>query len=100
MTYTRFWAGKHNTALNFEFAEAPRRPDGLDCIEAASDKELHRIHVRWTAQPCDLNYKVWGETATEDFYFYPDCFGSRAVTLPTEPKAEYEIEGKRYAKHP
>lgn len=102
--YTPFWAGKHNTALNFEFAEAPRRPDGLDCIDAASDKELRRsrveiiestaarVHVRWTAQPCDLNYKVWGETATEDFYFYPDGFGSRTVTLQTEPKAEYEIE--------
>jgi hypothetical protein len=102
--YTPFWAGKHNTGLNFEFAEAPRRPDGLDCIDAASDKELRRsrveiiestaarIHVRWTAQPCDLNYKVWGETATEDFYFYPDGFGSRTVTLQTEPKAEYEIE--------
>jgi hypothetical protein len=102
--YTPFWAGKHNTALNFEFAEAPRRPDGLDCIDAASDKELHRsrveiiestaarVHVRWTAQPCDLNYKVWGETATEDFYFYPDGFGSRTVTLQSEPKAEYEIE--------
>jgi len=102
--YTPFWAGKHNTALNFEFAEAPRRPDGLDCIDAASDKELRRsrveiiestaarVHVRWTAQPCDLNYKVWGETATEDFYFYPDGFGSRTVTLQSEPKAEYEIE--------
>ena len=102
--YTPFWAGKHNTALNFEFAEAPRRPDGLDCIDAASDKELRRsrveiiestaarVHVRWTAQPCDLNYKVWGETATEDFYFYPDGFGARTVTLQTEPKAEYEIE--------
>ncbi len=102
--YTPFWAGKHNTALNFEFAEAPRRPDGLDCIDAASDKELRRsrveilestaarVHVRWTAQPCDLNYKVWGETVTEDFYFYPDGFGSRTVTLQTEPKAEYEIE--------
>ena len=102
--YTPFWAGKHNTALNFEFAEAPRRPDGLDCIDAASDKELRRsrveiiestaarVHVRWTAQPCDLNYKVWGETATEDFYFYPDGFGSRTVTLQTEPKAQYEIE--------
>jgi len=102
--YTPFWAGKHNTALNFEFAEAPRRPDGLDCIDTASDKELRRsrveilestaarVHVRWTAQPCDLNYKVWGETATEDFYFYPDGFGSRTVTLQTEPKAEYEIE--------
>ncbi len=102
--YTPFWAGKHNTALNFEFAEAPERPDGVDCVDAASDKELRRsrveiiestaarVHVRWTAQPCDLNYKVWGETATEDFYFYPDGFGSRTVTLQTEPKAEYEIE--------
>jgi hypothetical protein len=102
--YTPFWAGKHNTALNFEFAEAPRRPDGLDCIDAASDKELRRsrveivestparVHVRWSAQPCDLNYKVWGETAVEDFYFYPDGFGSRTVTLQSEPKAEYEIE--------
>ena len=102
--YTPFWAGKHNTGLNFEFAEAPRRPDGLDCIDTASDKELRRsrvqiieatparVHVRWTAQPCDLNYKVWGETATEDFYFYPDGFGSRTMTLQTEPKAEYEIE--------
>ena len=102
--YTPFWAGKHNTALNFEFAEAPERPDGVDCVDAASDKELRRsrveiiestaarVHVRWTAQPCDLNYKVWGESATEDFYFYPDGFGSRTVTLQTEPKAEYEIE--------
>ncbi|WP_396159972.1 LamG domain-containing protein [Flavobacterium sp.] len=102
--YTPFWAGKHNTALNFEFAEAPRRPDGLDCVDAASDKELRRsrveiiestaarVHVRWTAQPCDLNYKVWGESVTEDFYFYPDGFGSRTVTLQSEPKAEYEIE--------
>lgn len=102
--YTPFWAGKHNTALNFEFAEAPRRPDGLDCIDAASDKELRRsrveiiestaarVHVRWTTQPCDLNYKVWGESVAEDYYFYPDGFGSRAVTLQSEPKAEYEIE--------
>ena len=102
--YTPFWAGKHNTALNFEFAEAPQRKDGVDCVDASSDKELRRsrveiiestdarVHVRWTAQPCDLNYKVWGETATEDFYFYPDGFGSRTVTLQTEPKAEYEIE--------
>ena len=102
--YTPFWAGKHNTALNFEFAEAPERPDGVDCVDAASDKELRRsrveiiestaarVHVRWTAQPCDLNYMVWGETATEDFFFYPDGFGSRTVTLQTEPKAEYEIE--------
>lgn len=102
--YTPFWAGKHNTALNFEFAEAPRRPDGVDCVDASSDKELRRsrveiiestaarVHVRWTAQPCDLNYKVWGETATEDFYFYPDGFGTRTMTLQCEPKAEYEIE--------
>jgi hypothetical protein len=102
--YTPFWAGKHNTALNFEFAEAPVRKDGVDCVDAASDKELRRsrveiiestparVHVRWTAQPSDLNYKVWGESVAEDFYFYPDGFGSRTVTLQTEPKAEYEVE--------
>jgi hypothetical protein len=102
--YTPFWAGKHNTALNFEFAEAPERPDGVDCVDAASDKELRRsrveiiestaarVHVRWTAQPCDLNYKVWGESVAEDFYFYPDGFGSRTVTITSEPKAQYEVE--------
>jgi len=102
--YTPFWAGKHNTGLNFEFAEAPRRPDGVDCVDAASDKELRRsrveiieftaarVHVRWTTQPCDLNYKVWGESVTEDFYFYPDGFGTRTMTLQSEPKAQYEIE--------
>jgi hypothetical protein len=102
--YTPFWAGKHNTALNFEFAEAPRRPDGVDCVDASSDKELRRsrveiiestaarVHVRWTAQPCDLNYKVWGESVAEDFYFYPDGFGTRTMTLQCEPKAQYEIE--------
>lgn len=102
--YTPFWAGKHNTALNFEFAEAPRRTDGVDCVDAASDKELRRsrveilestaarVHVRWTAQPCDLNYKVWGEAVTEDYRFYPDGFGTRTVTLLSEPEAEYEIE--------
>jgi len=102
--YTPFWAGKHNTALNFEFAEAPLRPDGVDCVDASSDKELRRsrvaiiqstaarVHVRWTAQPCDLNYKVWGESVAEDFYFYPDGFGTRTMTLQCEPKAQYEIE--------
>lgn len=102
--YTPFWAGKHNTALNFEFAEAPTRKDGVDCVDASSDKELRRsrveiiestaarVHVRWTAQPCDLNYKVWGESVVEDFYFYPDGFGARAMTLQCEPKAQYEIE--------
>ena len=102
--YTPFWAGKHNTALNFEFAEAPRRRDGVDCVDASSDKELRRsrveiiestaarVHVRWTAQPCDLNYKVWGESVAEDFYFYPDGFGTRTMTLQCEPKAQYEIE--------
>ena len=102
--YTPFWAGKHNTALNFEFAEAPERKDGVDCVDASSDKELRRsrveiiestaarVHVRWTAQPCDLNYKVWGESVAEDFYFYPDGFGTRTMTLQCEPKAQYEIE--------
>ncbi|MBM3889293.1 MAG: hypothetical protein FJ388_09230 [Verrucomicrobia bacterium] len=102
--YTPFWAARHNTALNFEFAEAPERKDGVDCVDASSDKELRRsrveiiestaarVHVRWTAQPCDLNYKVWGESVAEDFYFYPDGFGTRTITLQCEPKAQYEIE--------
>jgi hypothetical protein len=96
--YTPFWAGKHNTALNFEFAEAPRRPDGLDCIDAASDKELRRsrveiiestaarVHVRWTTQPCDLNYKVWGESVTEDFYFYPDASARAPSRCKANPR--------------
>lgn len=102
--YTPFWAGRHNTALNYEFAEATPRKDGRDCVDASSDRELRygrveiiessaaRVHVRWSTQPCDLDYKVWGESVVEDFYFYPDGFGSRTMTLTSDVKAEYELE--------
>jgi hypothetical protein len=73
-------------------------------VDASSDRELRygrvtivestntRVHVRWSTQPCDLNYKVWGESVVEDFWFYPDGFGIRAMTLVTDPGAQYELE--------
>src|SRR3989442_11781602 len=50
-----------------------------------------RVHVCWTYQSCDFLYKVWGDEATEDFYFYPDGFGTRALTLKRGPGVEYEL---------
>src|SRR5260370_39428450 len=50
-----------------------------------------RIHVRWTYQSADLPYKVGGDAATEDFYFSPDGFGTRTLTLQSSPGADYEL---------
>ena len=50
-----------------------------------------RIHVRWSYQSCDFNYKTWGDSAVEDFYFYPDGFGTRVLTLQAAPEANYEL---------
>jgi hypothetical protein len=50
-----------------------------------------RIHVRWTYQSCDFQYKVWGDSATEDFFFYPDGFGSRVLTLQSALDGDYEL---------
>jgi hypothetical protein len=50
-----------------------------------------RIHVRWSYQACDFIYRVWGDKVTEDFYFYPDGFGTRVLTLQSEPDGEYEL---------
>ena len=51
-----------------------------------------RVHVRWSYQSCDFNYKVWGDSAVEDYYFYPDGFGTRVLTLQSDPKtANYEL---------
>jgi hypothetical protein len=47
--------------------------------------------VRWSYQSTDFLYKVFGDSAAEDFYFYPDGFGTRVLTLTTGPKADYEI---------
>ena len=50
-----------------------------------------RVHVRWSYQSCDFNYKVWGDSAVEDFYFYSDGFGTRVLTLQSTPGANYEL---------
>jgi hypothetical protein len=103
-SYIPFWAGRHNTGLCYEWAELLGRPqDAVDCVEPLMDKELRygrvqivestaaRVHVRWSYQSTDLNYKVWGDSAGEDYYFYPDGFGTRVVSLLSAPGAEYEL---------
>jgi hypothetical protein len=103
-SYIPFWAGKHNTGACYEWAEViSRLPGAVDCVEPLMDKELRygrvniiestpaRVHVRWTYQSTDLNYQVWGDEATEDYYFYPDGFGSRVLTLKANPEHQYEL---------
>lgn len=102
--YIPFWAGRHNTAMSYEWAETKPPADGFkDCVEPLMDKELRygrveiiestasRIHVRWSYQSCDFNYKVWGDAAVEDFYFYPDGFATRVLTLQSALDSEYEL---------
>ena len=50
-----------------------------------------RVHVRWTYEGTDPTYRRWGEHVTEDFYFYPDGFGTRVMTLVSAPDAAYEV---------
>jgi hypothetical protein len=103
-SYIPFWAGIKNTGFCYEWAETTPPPDGfVDSVEPLMDKELRygrvrimestasRIHVRWTYQSTDFMYKVWGDQATEDYYFYPDGFGTRVLTLTSSPGADYEL---------
>ncbi|MBI4325811.1 MAG: hypothetical protein HY674_11175 [Chloroflexi bacterium] len=103
-SYVPFWAGQHNTGLSYEWAETGPLPEGfVDSVEPLMDKELRygrvqiiesaaaRVHVRWSYQSCDFNYKVWGDAADEDFYFYPDGFGTRVLTLRSALGADYEV---------
>jgi len=103
-SYIPFWAGRHNTGACYEWAEMISRPrDAIDCVEPLMDKDLRyghveivestpaHVHVRWSYQSTDLHYKVWGDSAVEDYHFYPDGFGTRVVTLTSDPKAEYEL---------
>lgn len=95
-SYVPFWAGRYNTGFNYQWVETQRR-DSVDVAEPLMDKELRygrvrimestpsRIHVRWTYQVSDFDYKVWGDQVSEDFYFYPDGFGTRVVTLTSPP---------------
>ena len=104
-SYIPFWASRYNVGLCCEWAEMipPFPPDRTDCIEPLMDKELRygrvevlestaaRVHVRWTYQSTDLLYKVWGDQAVEDYYFYPDGFGTRVLTLRRDPARNYEL---------
>lgn len=108
--YIPFWAGRHNTGVLYQWAEncskAMRvtQPDGTwDCPEPLFDMELRygrvrilessesRVHVRWDYQLTDVRYEVWGGAAGEDFYFYPDGFGTRVVTIPSLPGEMYQL---------
>lgn len=103
-SYIPFWAGRFNTGACYEWAEILSRfPDAVDCVEPLMDKELRygrveivestsaRVHVRWTYLSTDLHYKVWGDSAVEDYYFYPDGFGTRVLTLKSDPAHDYEL---------
>lgn len=103
-SYVPFWAGQCNTGLSYEWAETSPPADGFtDCVEPLMDKQLKygrvqilastpaRVHVRWSYQSCDFKYKVWGDSAVEDFYFYPDGMGTRVLTLQSVPSGDYEL---------
>jgi hypothetical protein len=103
-SYIPFWAGKHNTGACYEWAEIISQPSGaVDCVEPLMDKELRysrveivestaaRVHVRWTYQSTDFHYKIWGDAAVEDYYFYPDGYGTRVVNLKSDPRNDYEL---------
>ncbi len=103
-SYVPFWAGRCNTGLSYEWAETSPPADGFDdCVEPLMDKELRygrveivestpsRVHARWSYQSCDFQYKVWGDTAVEDYYFYPDGFGTRVLTIQRAATSDYEL---------
>ncbi|MBN2294119.1 MAG: hypothetical protein JXM70_16955 [Pirellulales bacterium] len=102
-SYIPFWASRHNTGFCYEWAESKPPADASDAVEPLMDKELRygrvrimesttaRVHVRWSYQSCDFNYKVWGDSAVEDYYFYPDGFGTRVLTLQSVPESNYEV---------
>jgi hypothetical protein len=103
-SYVPFWAGRCNTALSYEWAETGPLPDGfVDSVEPLMDKELRYgrveivqstaavVQVRWSYQSTDFNYKIWGDSAAEDFTFYPDGFGTRVLTLKSAPGSDYEV---------
>lgn len=107
-SYIPFWAGPYNTGLAYQWAEgldlqAPNAEGGQEMPEPLNDKELRyssvqilestasRVHVRWIYQATDITYQTWGDQPTEDYYFYPDGFGTRVVTLMARPEAQYEL---------
>lgn len=106
--YVPFWAGSHNTGVCYQWGEnlsiPIHHPDGTrDFPEPLYDFELRygsveiiestpsRVHVRWTYQATDVHYNIWGDQVREDFYFYPDGFGTRALTIASKPGSRYQL---------
>jgi hypothetical protein len=102
-SYCPFWAGRSNVGLSLEWAERQPPADDWNCIEPLMDMELRygrveivestaaRVHVRWRYQPCRCNYKTFGDWVVEDYYFYPDGFATRTLTLNCDYDARYEL---------
>jgi len=98
-TYVPSWAGRYNTGMCYLWAGtgAPPEAAGADGLEPFWDKDLRygrvkilestasRVHVRWSYQACTIDYQVFGDTAQEDFYLYPDGFGTRVVAVKSQP---------------
>jgi hypothetical protein len=106
--YIPFWASDHNTGVCYQWAENLSRPvthrnGTVDFPEPLYDRELRygrvhivestqaRVHVRWTYQSTTTTYDVNGDQATEDFFFYPDGLGTRALTLTSASDAMYQL---------
>jgi hypothetical protein len=100
-SYAPFWAGRYNTGFSYQWAETIPPRGFVDAVEPLQDKELRygrvqiiestasRVHVRWTYQSVDFTYRSLGDEAAEDFYFYPDGFGTRVVTIASERPEDY-----------
>jgi hypothetical protein len=100
-SYAPFWAGIYNTGFSYQWAETIPPQGFTDAVEPLQDKELRyarvqivestvsRVHVRWTYQSVDFNYRSLGDNTAEDFYFYPDGFGTRVATLVSARPDEY-----------
>ena len=104
-----FWRGASYAPLGWTLQYGLQLPVGgtipppgfIDAVEPLQDKELRygrvriiestasRVHVRWTYQSVDFQYRSLGDEATEDFYFYPDGFGTRVVTLASTRGEDY-----------
>jgi hypothetical protein len=102
-SYVPFWADRENTGFAYEWVETVHPEDGVNTsVEPLGDKALRyarvrivestasRVHVRWVYQPTH-DYRVWGDQAAEDFYFYPDGFGTRVLTVTSAPNWRYEM---------
>lgn len=96
-----FWAGRDNTGFCYEWAE---RAIPFVWSEALLDHEARysrveilestesRVHVRWHYRAVDEKGQAsTGDFFREDFYFYPDGFGTRVLTLTCIPGASYEL---------